>query len=128
MTLEELLPACDVISIHCPLNDSTRGMVDESFISKMKDGAIIINTARGAILDERAVANALNSGKLAGAGLDVLAVEPPLPDNPLLTAKNCLITPHIGWATVAARKRLLSILEENLSSFFSGAELKNRIV
>jgi glycerate dehydrogenase len=128
MTLEELLPACDVISIHCPLNDSTRGMVDESFISKMKDGAIIINTARGAILDERAVANALNSGKLAGAGLDVLAVEPPLPDNPLLTAKNCLITPHIGWATVAARKRLLGILEENLSSFFSGAELKNRIV
>ena len=128
MTLEELLPACDVISIHCPLNDSTRGMVDESFISKMKDGAIIINTARGAILDERAVANALNSGKLAGAGLDVLAVEPPLPDNPLLTAKNCLITPHIGWATVAARKRLLSILEENLSSFFSRAELKNRIV
>lgn len=128
MPLDTLLPACEVVSIHCPLNDNTKGMVDETFISKMKDGAILINTARGAILDERAVAAALNAGKLAGAGLDVLAVEPPVPDNPLLTAKNCLITPHIGWATVAARKKLLSILDENLSSFFGGAELKNRIV
>jgi len=128
LTLDELLPICDVVSIHCPLNDETRGMVDEGFISKMKDGAILINTARGAILNEKAVAEALNSGKLAGAGLDVLAVEPPRPDNPLLHAKNCIITPHIGWATVEARRRLLATLEENLSSFIGGAEIKNRIV
>lgn len=128
MTLDKLLPACEVVSIHCPLNEDTKGMVDESFISKMKDGAVLINTARGAIVNERAVADALNAGKLAGAGLDVLAVEPPLPDNPLLGAKNCLITPHIGWATVAARKRLLNTLEQNLSAFFAGAELRNRIV
>jgi len=128
MTFEELLPVCDIISIHCPLNDTTRGMVDDSFISRMKDGAILINTARGAILNEGAVADALNRGKLAAAGLDVLAVEPPLPGNPLLKAKNCVITPHIGWSTVAARKRLLNTLEENLSAFLSGGELKNCIV
>lgn len=128
LTLDELLPICDVVSIHCPLSEATRGMVDESFISKMKDGAILANTARGKILNEKAVAEALNSGKLAGAGLDVLAVEPPRPDNPLLGAKNCIITPHIGWATFAARQRLLTILEENLAAFVSGVELKNRIV
>jgi len=128
MPLDELLPACEVVSIHCPLNETTKGMVDESFISKMKDGAILINTARGAILNERAVADALNAGKLAGAGLDVLAVEPPLPDNPLLGAKNCLITPHVGWATAAARKRLLNTLKQNLAAYFCGAEIKNRVV
>ena len=128
LTLDELLPISDVVSIHCPLSEETQGMVDEAFISKMKDGAILIHTARGKILNEKAVADALNSGKLAGAGLDVLAVEPPLPDNPLLSAKNCIITPHIAWATVAARKRLLAVLEENLSAFVNGTELKNRVV
>lgn len=126
--LDTLLSESDAVSLHCPLNDSTRGMVDAAFIAKMKDGARLINTSRGAVLNERDVADALNSGKLAGAALDVLANEPALPDNPLLTAKNCIITPHIAWASKAARERLLSVLDASLDNFIKTGVGLNRIV
>ncbi len=128
MPLNEMLKISDIVSVHCPLNDETRGMIDREFISKMKDGAILINTARGAILNEADVADALNCGKLAAAGLDVLAVEPPAAENPLLSAKNCLITPHIAWTTHAARLRLLDILDLNLKSFIETGKGVNQIV
>ncbi len=126
--LDTLLSESDAVSLHCPLNASTRGMVDAAFIAKMKDGARLINTSRGAVLNEADVAAALNSGKLASAALDVLAVEPALPDNPLLTAKNCIITPHIAWASKAARLRLLSVLESSLDNFIKTGVGLNRIV
>lgn len=128
LPLNELLGESDIVSLHCPLNSETRGMVDETFISRMKDGAFIINTARGAILNEQDVANALDSGKLNGAALDVLANEPARADNPLLTAKNCVITPHAAWTSIAARKRLLSILEANLDSFVKTGRGINRLI
>ncbi len=128
VSLDTLLAESDVISLHCPLNDSTRGMVDASFISKMKDGARLINTSRGAVLNEKDVADALNSGKIAGAALDVLANEPALPSNPLLTAKNCIITPHIAWASKAARERLLKVIDESLDNFIKTGIGLNRIV
>lgn len=126
--LDTLLAESDAVSLHCPLNDVTRGMVDSAFISKMKDGARLINTARGAVLNERDVADALNSGKLAGAALDVLAAEPALPDNPLLSAKNCIITPHIAWASKASRERLLAVIEASLDNFVKTGVGLNRIV
>ncbi len=128
VSLDTLLSESDVISLHCPLNDSTRGMVDASFISKMKDGARLINTSRGAVLNEKDVADALNSGKIAGAALDVLANEPALPTNPLLTAKNCIITPHIAWASKASRERLLKVIDESLDNFTKTGIGLNRIV
>lgn len=114
---DTLLRESDYVSFHCPLTDETRGMVDSAFIAKMKDGAVIINTSRGAVLNEQDVADALNSGKLGGAGLDVLAKEPADPANPLLKAKNCVITPHCAWTSREARGRLMQILEDNLESF-----------
>ncbi len=126
--LEAVLRESDVVSLHCPLNDSTRGMVDKNFISKMKYGARLINTARGAVLNEADVAEALNSGRLGGAALDVLANEPALPDNPLLTAKNCIITPHIAWASKASRGRLLSVIEASLDNYIKTGEGLNRVV
>ncbi len=117
MPLDEMLPLCDYVSIHCPLNDQTRGMVDRDFINKMKDGAMLINTARGAILNESDVADALNCGKLGGAGLDVLANEPALPENPLLSARNCVITPHAAWTAREARGRIFAVLMKNLDTF-----------
>ncbi len=128
VSLDTLLAESDVISLHCPLNDSTRGMVDSNFISKMKDGARLINTSRGAVLNEKDVADALNSGKIAGAALDVLANEPALPTNPLLTAKNCIITPHIAWASKASRERLLKVIDESLDNFIKTGIGLNRIV
>lgn len=128
VTLEKLLAESDIISLHCPLNDNTRGMVDAEFIGHMKPGAKLINTSRGAVLDEKAVADALNSGKLAGAALDVLAAEPARADNPLLTAKNCIITPHIAWASRAARKRLLAVIDASLESYVRTGVGLNRIV
>lgn len=126
--LETLLGESDAISLHCPLNDATRGMVNSHLISKMKDGVRLINTSRGAVLVERDVADALNCGKIAGAALDVLANEPAIPSNPLLTAKNCIITPHIAWASKAARERLLAVIEASIENFTKTGEGLNRIV
>lgn len=118
--LETLFRESDVVSIHCPLTDATRGLVGTTLLSLMKPTAYLINTSRGAVVDEAALAHALNQGILAGAGVDVLTQEPPAPDHPLLTAKNCLITPHVAWATREARKRLIEIVAENLRCFQEG--------
>ncbi len=117
----------DVVSLHCPLTPENRGMVDEQFISEMKDGAILINTARGALLDEDAVAEALKNGKLAGAALDVLANEPPEDSHPLIGLKNCWITPHIAFTPVETRKVVVDTCGANLKSFIEGGSL-NRLV
>lgn len=118
--LEELLEKSDVVSLHCPLTPQTTRMVNADFLRKMKPGARLINTSRGPALDEQAVAHALNSGRLAGAGVDVLSTEPPRADNPLLTAKNCVITPHIAWAALETRSRLMKICQDNFKAYFSG--------
>ena len=110
----------DVVSLHCPLTEQNRGRVDASLLSLMKPSAFFINTARGPLVNENDLASALNSGRIAGAGLDVLCVEPPPPNNPLLTARNCVITPHYAWATKAARRRLLDISADNLRAFLTG--------
>ena len=117
----------DVVSLSCPLTPENRGMVDSEFISQMKDGAILINTARGGLIDEAALADALKSGKLAGAGLDVLAQEPPSTDNPLVGLPNCYITPHIGFIPVETRRVVIETCEKNLESFIEGVAL-NRLV
>ncbi len=126
--LDTLLAEADTVSLHCPLSNSTRGMVNAELIAKMKDGARLINTSRGAVLNEKDVAVALNSGKLAGAALDVLANEPALPENPLLSAKNCIITPHIAWASKASRERLLAVLDASMDNFVKTGVGLNRIV
>ena len=120
-SLENVLSRSDVVSLHCPLFPETTGLINRETIAKMKHGAILINTSRGGVLNEREVADALTDGRIGGAGLDVLLTEPPRPDNPLLSAPNCVITPHIAWATKEARTRLIRILEENLAAFLSGA-------
>ena len=119
-SLDDLLAQSDVISLHCPLFEETKGIINKDNIQKMKDGVMIINTGRGPLIVEEDLANALNSGKVAGAGLDVLAQEPPKADNPLLTAKNCIITPHIAWAPREARSRLMTIAVDNLKKFMAG--------
>lgn len=120
MSRDELFATSDVISIHCPLTPQTRGMIDRRLISLMKPSAILINTARGALLDEVALAEALHSGKIYGAGLDVLSVEPPTADNPLVSAPNTFITPHIGWNTNEARRSLMEITLSNLQAWLAG--------
>ena len=120
VSLEELYSNADVISLHCPLSDETFQMINRSSIEKMKDGVIIINTARGKLIDEHALAEALNSGKVYAAGLDVVSKEPIEPGNPLLKAKNCFITPHISWVPIEARQRLMDIAVNNLREFLSG--------
>lgn len=124
--MDTLTAQSDIISLHCPLTEKTAGLVNNKFIESCKDGAIIINTSRGPVVDDTALANALNSGKLGGAGLDVLTTEPPRPDNPLLNAKNCFITPHIAWAGFETRERLMNILRENVETFIRG-EIKNAV-
>lgn len=119
-SLDEMLAVSDAVTMHCPLTDETQGVVNEDFINKMKTGAYFINTSRGPVVDENALANALNTGKLGGAGLDVLSTEPPKKDNPLLTAKNCFITPHIAWAAFETRERLVGILAENIKAYVNG--------
>ena len=117
--LDTLLCESDVVSLHCPLTPQTRHLINATTLSRMKPGAFLLNTSRGLLLDEAALAAALNSGRLAGAGLDVLSAEPPPADNPLLSAKNCLITPHLAWASHAARARLMNIAVENVRAFLS---------
>jgi len=118
--LDELLAGSDVISLHCPLSDSTKNMINKNSISKMKDGVIIINNSRGPLIEEQDLADALNSGKIYAAGVDVVSAEPIKSENPLLKAKNCFITPHISWASKESRKRLMDIAVNNLKSFIAG--------
>jgi len=118
--IDTIFHASDVISLHCPQTPETTGLVNAKRLATMKPTAYLINTARGGLIVEQDLAAALNSGNLAGAGLDVLSTEPPSGDNPLLTAKNCLITPHIAWATRAARERLIAATAENIRSFLAG--------
>lgn len=118
--LDQLFCKCDVVSLHCPLTPDTKGLVNAERLQLMKPTAILINTARGPLVDEAALAHALNQGKLAAAGLDVLSQEPPKADNPLLTARNCYLTPHIAWGSTAARQRLMQTLVENIKSYLDG--------
>ncbi len=120
VTLDELLSRADVVSLHCPQTAENLHMIDAAALAKMKDGAILLNTARGGLIDEQAVADALQSGKLAGYGADVVSKEPIAADNPLLTAPNCYLTPHIAWAPKEARLRLHHIAAENLRTFLDG--------
>lgn len=120
VSLDEMLKRADAVTMHCPLTPETEGIVNAEFIAKMKDGAYFINTSRGTVVNENALADALNSGKLGGAGLDVLSCEPPKADNPLLSAKNCFITPHIAWAAFETRQRLVGIFKENIAAFIKG--------
>ncbi len=120
VALEELLSASDVVSLHCPLTPDNKQFINAARLALMKPSAFLLNTSRGPLLDEPAVAEALNSGRIAGAALDVLSVEPPKTGNPLIGAKNCLITPHIAWASRAARARLMDIAVENIRAFAQG--------
>ena len=120
VALDQLLAESDVITLHCPLTHDTQRIINADTIARMKQGAILINTGRGPLIDEVAVAEALNSGKLRAAGFDVLAVEPALHDNPLLSARNAFITPHIAWATYEARVRLMNIMVQNIEAFLVG--------
>ena len=118
--LDRLFAESDVVSLHCPLTPDTEALVNARRLAQMKPSAYLINTARGALVQEADLADALNAGRIAGAGLDVLSQEPPPPDHPLLTARNCVITPHIAWATRAARRRLISISAANIAAFLAG--------
>jgi glycerate dehydrogenase len=124
VTLEALLAESDVVSLHCPLFAETRGMINASTLEMMKSSALLLNTSRGPLVVEPDLAEALNAGRLAGAGLDVLSVEPPVGGSPLLSAKNCIVTPHIAWATREARGRLMEIAGGNLAAFLAG-EVRN---
>lgn len=118
--LDYLFATADVVSLHCPLTPETKELVNAARLARMKPSAFLLNTSRGPLIDEAALAAALKAGRLAGAGLDVLSTEPPRPDNPLLSAENCVITPHIAWATRAARARLMRVVVENVRSFLAG--------
>lgn len=125
MELDELFRECDVVSLHCPLTETTRHLVDTRRLELMKPTAILINTGRGPLVDEEALALALNEEKIYAAGLDVLSQEPPREENPLLKARNCYITPHISWATREARIRLMDIAVGNLRAFLDGKTVNN---
>jgi glycerate dehydrogenase len=118
--VDELMSAADVVTLHCPLLPQTRGMINAASLSKMKLGSFLINTSRGPLVIEQDLADALDRGRLAGAAVDVLSSEPPSLDNPLLHAKNCIVTPHIAWATKEARMRLIEAVVANLRAFLEG--------
>ena len=118
--LETLLRTADVISLHCPLTEENAGLINRDTLSMMKDGVILLNTARGPLLDEKAVSDALSSGKLRGAAVDVVSKEPMERSNPLLTAPNCIITPHIAWAPTESRQRILNITANSIAAFLEG--------
>ena len=118
--LDILIKESDVIALHCPLTPSTQGIINKETISKMKDGVIILNTSRGPLIVEEDLKEALNSGKIAAAACDVVSTEPIKNDNPLLSAKNMIITPHIAWAPIESRKRLMKYTIENLIKFLDG--------
>ena len=118
--LDTLLAQSDVVSLHCPLFPETTNLIDAAAIAKMKDGAILLNTSRGPVIDESAVAEALRSGKLRGAAMDVVSVEPIDPRNPLLSAPNCILTPHMAWAPVETRQRILDTTVESIQNFLRG--------
>jgi glycerate dehydrogenase len=118
--LEEVFAESDFVSLNCPLTNENAAFVNKKLIETMKPGAVLINTGRGGLVNEADLAEALNSGKIAAACLDVLSTEPPLPDNPLIAARNCFITPHIAWATLEARQRLMNVTIENLTNYLSG--------
>ena len=119
LPVDEVFALADFLSLNCPLTPMTEKVVNAEHLKKMKSSAIVINTGRGPLVDEQALADALNNGTIAGAGLDVLSTEPPAGDNPLLSAKNCVITPHIAWASREARTRLIAIAADNLTSFMA---------
>ena len=126
VNLGTLFGRSDIVSLHCPLTPETTGLIGQDSLRRMKPSAFLLNTSRGPLVDEAALAEALNAGRIAGAGLDVLSREPPPPDNPLLRARNCLITPHIAWASGAARTRLMTAAAGNLHAFQMGQRL-NRV-
>jgi glycerate dehydrogenase len=121
VSLEELFKSSDVISLHCPLTDETKNIINKSSLSSMKPGSYLLNTGRGPLINEDDLAKALADKTIAGAGLDVLYTEPPVSSNPLLSAPNCIITPHIAWASFESRKRLLQMVADNLKSFSQGS-------
>ena len=125
MELDELFAKCDIVSLHCPLTDATREMVNARRLALMKPTAIIINTGRGQLVNEQDLADALNCGKIYAAGIDVLSQEPPLAANPLLNVRNCYITPHIAWASTAARQRLMGIMLNNIRAYLEGKPINN---
>jgi glycerate dehydrogenase len=118
--LEDLLRESDVVSLHSPLFPETQGMINARTLARMRPSAFLINTSRGPLVVDQDLADALNAGRLAGAGVDVLSVEPPAESNPLLTARNCLVTPHIAWATREARARLMDLAIQNITAFLGG--------
>ena len=118
--IDQLFMTCDVVSLHCPLTDDTKHLVNARRLALMKQSAIIINTGRGPLVNDQDLADALNSGRIYAAGVDVLTCEPPRDGNPLIGARNCYITPHIAWATFAARKRLQQIALDNVRAFIAG--------
>lgn len=121
VTLDELLQQADVVSIHCPLTPETQGLINTSNLKRMKPSAFLINTSRGPIINDADLAHALNNNVIAGAGIDVLSTEPPLANNPLFKAKNCIITPHIAWAAKEARSRLMNTVVSNLQAYINGS-------
>lgn len=125
MTKDEIFTECDIVSLHCPLNEETHELVDAKRLASMKPTSILINTGRGSLINEQDLADALNNGVIYAAGIDVLSSEPPRADNPLLSAKNCFITPHIAWATKASRIRLMKILVDNIKAFSAGKPTNN---
>ena len=123
VNFEELLATADIISLHCPLTAENTGMINSDTISKMKDGAILINTARGPLVDETALATALQSGKLRGAACDVISAEPMAENNPLKSAPNCIVTPHMAWAPIESRMRIQACTERSINAFLAGSPI-----